>query len=338
MFDGTKSPMKESDNDQVSNAPSPIEASSPKIAPVATEQILLTLLGEYRKDRIWRRWFRLGVGFLVIGTAAALVVLSGVEGEAVPETYTAVVEVSGVIGVDDDSSASTLETQFEKAFSAPGTQGVIALINSPGGSPVQSGQLHRALRRLRDLYAQIPLYAVITDIGASGGYYVAVAAEQIFVDPASIVGSIGVVINSFGFVDTLKKLGVERRVLTAGEHKAMFDPFAPARPEEQGYLQVMLDTIHQQFIRAVKVGRGDRLNEDPEVFSGRVWTGERAISIGLADGFGSVREVARDVVGAPEIVDFSAQPNWKLKLLDQLELRVMSVLKASASGGDLRLY
>ncbi len=330
--------MKESDNHQVSNAPSPIEASPPKVAPVASEQILLTLLGEYRKDRIWRRWFRLGVGFVVIGTATALVFLSGLEGQAAPQTYTAVVEVSGVIGMDDDSSASTLEAQFEKAFSAPGTQGVIALINSPGGSPVQSGQLHRALRRLRSRYAEIPLYAVITDMGASGGYYVAVAAERIFVDPASIVGSIGVVINSFGFVDSLKKLGVERRVLTAGEHKAMFDPFAPVRPQEQGYLQVMLDTIHQQFIRAVKVGRGDRLSEDPEMFSGRVWTGEHAISIGLADGFGSVREVARDVVGAPEIIDFSAQPNWKLKLLDQLELRIISVLKASAPGDGLRLY
>ena len=296
---------------------------------MASEQILLTLLGEYRKDRIWRRWFRLGVGVVVIGTATALVVLPGLEGEAVSKTYTAVVEVSGVIGV---------EAQFEKAFSAPGTEGVIVLINSPGGSPVQSGQLYRALRRLRDRYAQIPLYAVITDIGASGGYYVAAAAERIFVDPASIVGSIGVVINSFGFVDSLEKLGIERRVLTAGEHKAMFDPFVPARPEEQGYLQVMLDTIHQQFIRAVKIGRGDRLSEDPEVFSGRVWTGEQAISIGLADGFGSAREVARDVVGAPEIVNFSAQPNWKLKLLDQLELRVMSALKASTFGNDLRLY
>ena len=330
--------MKDSDNDQVSDAPRPIEPSSPKVGPVASEQVLQTLLEEYRRDRIWRRWFRLGVGFAVIGTATAIVVLSGFEGEAVPETYTAVVEVSGVIGIDDDSSASALETQFEKAFAAPGTEGVIALINSPGGSPVQSGQLHRALRRLRNQYAQIPLYAVITDIGASGGYYVAVAAERIFVDPASIVGSIGVVINGFGFVDSLEKLGVERRVLTAGEHKAMLDPFAPTRPEEQGYLQVMLDTIHQQFIRAVKAGRGNRLSEDSEVFSGRVWTGEHAISIGLADGFGSVREVARDVVGAPEIVDFSAQPNWKLKLLDQLGLRVMSVLKASASGSNLRLY
>ncbi|HJL56597.1 MAG TPA: S49 family peptidase [Arenicellales bacterium] len=330
--------MKESNNDQVSDAPRPIEPSSPKVGPAASEQALLTLLEEYRKDRIWRRWSRLGVGVILIGTATAIVLLSGLEGEAVPETFTAVVEVSGVIGIDDDSSASALEAQFENAFAAPGTQGVVALINSPGGSPVQSGQLHRGLRRLRDRYAQIPLYAVITDIGASGGYYVAVAAERIFVDPASIVGSIGVAINGFGFVDSLEKLGVERRVLIAGEHKAMLDPFSPSRPQEQGYLQVMLDTIHQQFIRAVKAGRGDRLSEDPEVFSGRVWTGEHAISIGLADGFGSAREVARDVVGAPEIVDFSAQPNWKLKLLDQLELRVMSVLKASASGSDLRLY
>jgi len=330
--------LKESDNDQISDAPNPIESSSPKVTPVASEQILLTLLGEYRKDRIWRRWFRLGIGVVVIGAATLFIVLPGVEGEAVSETYTAVVEVSGVIGVDNDSSASVLEAQFEKAFSAPGTKGVIALINSPGGSPVQSGQLYRALRRLQDQYAQIPLYAVITDIGASGGYYVAAAAERIFVDPASIVGSIGVVINSFGFVDSLKKLGIERRALTAGEHKAMFDPFAPARPEEQGYLQVMLDTIHQQFIHAVKIGRGGRLSEDSEVFSGRVWTGEQAISIGLADGFGSAREVARDVVGASEIVDFSAQPNWKLKLLDQLELRIMSLLKAGTFGSDLRLY
>lgn len=330
--------MKESDNNQVADAPRPTEPSSQKVGPVASEQALLTLLEEYRKDRIWRRWFRLGVGVVVMGGAIAIVFLSGLEGEVVPETYTAVVEVSGVIGIDDDSSASVLEAQFEKAFAAPGTEGVIALINSPGGSPVQSGQLHRALHRLRERYAQIPLYAVITDIGASGGYYVAVAAERIFVDPASIVGSIGVVLNGFGFVDSLEKLGIERRVLTAGKHKAMLDPFSPARAQEQRYLQVMLNTIHQQFIRAVTAGRGDRLSENPEVFSGRVWTGEHAISIGLADGFGSVREVARDVVGAPEIVDFSVQPNWKLKLLDQLELRAMNVLKASASGSDLRLY
>ncbi len=305
--------------------------------PTESQQLLQTLLTEFRQYRTRRRWFRLVGVFAFIGVLGGSIALSWLDAPNQPDRFTAVIEISGVIGFDNDNSAAGLEERFQAAFNAPGCQGVIALINSPGGSPVQSGQLHRALRLLDRAHSNVPLYAVISDVGASGGYYIATAAEKIFVDPASIVGSIGVIANGFGFVDTLGKLGVERRLTTAGQHKAMLDPFSPIRAGDQAQLQAIVDGIHQQFIKAVKQGRGNRLDDDPVIFSGRVWIGEQAITLGLADNFGSVNEVARNVIGTPEIVDFSVRSNWRARLLDQLAARVISALGTGGMADYLSL-
>jgi protease-4 len=189
------------------------------------------------------------------------------------------------------------------------TQGVVIRINSPGGSPVQAGQINDEIRRLRAKYPDIPLYAVVEDICASGGYYVAVASDKIYVNQSSIVGSIGVLMDGFGFANALDKLGVERRLLTAGENKGFLDPFSPMQPAQVEHAHAMLDAIHQQFVKVVREGRGERLKETPETFSGLMWTGEKSIAMGLADALGSVEYVAREVVKAEELVDFTPREN-----------------------------
>ena len=195
------------------------------------------------------------------------------------------------------------------AFKHRGIKGVILRVNSPGGSPVQAGQVYDEVRRLRALYPDIPVHAVVEEVAASGGYYIAAAADQIHVDKASIVGSIGVIMDGFGFTGTMERLGVERRVLSAGENKAFLDPFLPVNPGQQAFVQRMLDDVHGQFIAAVKAGRGTRLKESPELFSGLVWNGSRAIELGLADALGSLDSVARDVIKADDIVDFTPEDN-----------------------------
>ncbi len=293
------------------------------------ERLVGVLTREYRKDRSRRRWFRLWSLLLVLllvgGVAGASLMLR----EDYPSRFTAVVEISGLIGLDQENMAQDLESSFMDAFSAQGARGVVALINSPGGSPVQSGQVYRALRTFKQQHPEVPLLAVISDIGASGAYYIAAAADKIYVDPASIVGSIGVVSRGFGFVDTLEKLGIERRLVTAGDHKSMLDPFSPAQLRDQEMLQGILDDIHAQFIAAVQEGRGSRLQADPELFSGRVWSGEEAVRLGLADGMASLTEVAQQILDAPEIIDFSIQPDWRSALLDQLGVSIVKALGLS---------
>jgi len=223
--------------------------------------------------------------------------------------HTALIELKGVIADDEKASADNVVTALRKAFDDSNTRGVVLRINSPGGSPVQSGYIYDEIKRLRGLHPDIKLYAVITDLGASGAYYVASAADAIYADKASLVGSIGVTAASFGFVGTMEKLGVERRVYTSGEHKAFLDPFQPQKPEETRFWQQVLDTTHQQFIDSVKKGRGDRLKVEghPELFSGLVWSGEQALSLGLIDGLGSASYVARDVVKEERLVDFTQE-------------------------------
>ncbi|HMJ49888.1 MAG TPA: S49 family peptidase, partial [Burkholderiales bacterium] len=194
---------------------------------------------------------------------------------------------------------------LQQAFKDKNTQGVILRINSPGGSPVQAGNINDEIRRLRAKYPEIPLYVVVDDICASGGYYVAVAADKIFVNKASIIGSIGVLIDGFGFTGTMDKLGIERRLLTAGDNKGFLDPFSPLNPVQKAYAQKMLNEIHQQFIQVVRQGRGKRLKETPDLFSGLVWTGQKSVDLGLADGFGNVDYVAREVIKAEEVVDYT---------------------------------
>jgi protease-4 len=222
--------------------------------------------------------------------------------------HTALVEVRGEIGPEGEASAELLVTALREAFSDPGAQAVVLRINSPGGSPVQSGIVNDEIRRLKAKHNK-KVYAVVEEVCASGAYYIAAAADEIYVDKASIVGSIGVLMDGFGFTGAMEKLGVERRLLTAGSNKAMLDPFSPANPQQTAMAQAMLDQIHQQFITVVKQGRGERLKEGPDTFSGLFWNGEEAVKLGLADGLGNLDFVAREVVKAEEVIDYTPQEN-----------------------------
>lgn len=264
---------------------------------------------EQRRARRWGIFFKLLTFFylfLLFGLAA-----QGLDGRHLSqaETFTALVDVRGVIAPDEEASADAIVTGLRAAFEAEGAKAVILRINSPGGSPVQAGYVYDEIKRLRGKYPELPLYAVISDLGASGAYYIAAAADQIYADKASLVGSIGVVAGGFGFVEAMGKLGVERRLYTAGAHKGFLDPFTEEKPEEVQFWEGVLTSTHQQFIDQVKAGRGDRLKVDQNTFSGLVWNGEQALEIGLIDGLGSAGYVARDIVGAEEIVDFTQQPD-----------------------------
>jgi protease-4 len=246
--------------------------------------------------------------------------------------HTAVVDIKGVIAHDAKASAENVIKGIRNAFKHKNTKGVILRINSPGGSPVQAGYINDELVRLKKKYPKIKVYAVVTDICASGGYYIAVAADQIYVDKASIVGSIGVLMNGFGYVDVLEKIGVERRLMTSGEHKALMDPFSPQKEFDRSHMQSMLDRIHKQFIDTVKQGRGKRLKQDDKIFSGLFWTGEESISLGLADGVGSSSYVAREIVGAEKMIDFT-----KSEDMFELFAKKMGAGAASAFSGVVGL-
>jgi protease-4 len=270
------------------------------------EKLASASIREQRRARRWGIFFK----FLMFTYLIALLVLwtPGLIPENAMKAateHTAVVEVRGVIADDSEASADNVISGLRSAFEDDKTKGVILRINSPGGSAVQAGYINDEIRRLKKKYPDIPVYAVVTDICASGGYYIAAAADKIFVDKASIVGSIGVIMGTFGFDKGMEKLGIERRLMTAGEHKAILDPFSPVKPEEAEHIQGMLDQIHQQFIRAVKEGRGNRLKEDDKIFSGLFWSGEESVNLGLADGIGSSSYVARELIGAEKLVDFT---------------------------------
>ncbi|MBK6337477.1 MAG: S49 family peptidase [Betaproteobacteria bacterium] len=286
------------------------------------EQLAQDLLIERRRSRRWGIFFRLLVVALVgLGLAVALAAFAVREHPCLDQC-TALVEIRGELEEGGRASAQRIVAGMQAAVKHRGIKGLILRINSPGGSPVQAGQIYDEVRRLRALHPGIPIHAVVEDIAASGGYYVAAAAEQIFVDKASIVGSIGVIMDGFGFTGTMDKLGVERRVLTAGRNKALMDPFAPQDAQQQAFVQGLLDDIHGQFIAAVRAGRGDRLKETPELFSGLVWNGRRAVDLGLADAFGSVESVAREVIKAEELVDFTPEDD----LTDRFARRLGAVL------------
>ncbi|MBD3619682.1 MAG: S49 family peptidase [Chromatiales bacterium] len=260
-----------------------------------------------REQKLARRW-RIVMFFLVITLMTVSLLgpyLLNMASQGRVGKHTALVDLSGVISADSDASADRIVTGLRAAFEDRNTVGVILRINSPGGSPVQSGYINDEIERLRSEYPDIPLYAVVMDICASGGYYVAAAADRIYADKASVVGSIGVRFDGFGFVDAIDRLGIERRLMTAGEHKGLLDPFLPEGETEKAHMQDLLDAIHQQFIDTVKRGRGDRLADDPAIFSGLVWTGDQALALGLVDELGSAGYVAREVIGESNIVDFT---------------------------------
>jgi len=273
------------------------------------EKLALSAVQEQRRTRHWGIFFKvLGFGYLFI----LLFLFLGWIGKGdvvIPGKHTALVELQGVIS-PNEASADKIISGLQAAFKDKDTKGVILRINSPGGSPVQAGYINDEIKRLRAQHPTIPLYAVVEDICASGGYYVAVAADRIYVDKASLVGSIGVLMDGFGFTSGMEKLGIERRLLTAGANKGFLDPFSPVNATQKAYAENMLGEIHQQFIQVVRQGRGKRLKETPDTFSGLIWTGQKSIEIGLADALGSTEYVARDVIKAENIVDFTPQEGF----------------------------
>jgi len=273
----------------------------------ALENLAADIVVERRRARRWNIFFRLAGFALFLVIALSLVALAGVGRKACLHECTAVVHVDGEIDRNARANAEALISGLKQAYEYPQVKGVVVVINSPGGSPVQAGQVYEEIRRLRERHPGKPTYAVVEELAASGGYYIAAGAERIYVDKASIVGSIGVVMQSFGLVDAIDKLGVERRVITAGENKAFLDPFLPLEPRHVEHIRAMLADVHKQFIDAVRTGRGERLKETPELYSGLVWTGTRAVELGLADAIGSVDYVAREVIKAEEVVDFTPE-------------------------------
>ncbi|MFG6456875.1 S49 family peptidase [Roseateles sp. BYS96W] len=295
--------------------PDPVDAPQPQ-QPAASlshqhetllAQLARDFLRERRLERRWRTVFRL---FWLL-LAALLLYAMWQQGRHVTQTstpHTALVEVRGEIAADTEASAELLLAALKDAFKDDGAQAVVLRINSPGGSPVQAGIVYDEIKRLKKLYDK-PVYAVVEEMCASGAYYIAAAADEIYVDKASIVGSIGVLMDGFGFTGLMDKVGIERRLLTAGENKGMLDPFSPLHPKQRAYAQAMLDQIHEQFIAVVREGRGKRLQETPETFSGLFWNGEQAVHMGLADHYGNLDYVAREVVKAEDVIDYTPRDN-----------------------------
>ena len=283
-------------------------------------------LKEQRRARLWGIFFKLLTFAYVSLLLIMLVDWEGRADMASGKKHTAMVEVNGLIGPGTEASAEKVTLALQAAFKDKNTQGVVVRINSPGGSPVQAQAIYDEMRRLRKKYPDIPLYAVVEDIGASGGYFVAAGADRIYVGKASIVGSIGVLMNGFGFTGLMEKLGIERRLITAGENKGMLDPFSPQSEKDVQHAKQMMSEIHDQFVGVVREGRGTRLKESPELFSGLVWTGQKSIDLGLADAIGSLEFVAREVVKAEEIVDFTQKENIAEKLAKRFGSGVASTM------------
>jgi protease-4 len=297
------------------------------------EKLVFASLQEQRLARRWRTFVRLA-WLLFFVTLGWLVFSEGVTTQNVTTPHTAVIDIKGEIASGAEASAELVVASARAAFEDEGAQAVVLLINSPGGSPVQAGIINDEIKRLKELHNK-PVYAVVEESAASAAYYIAVSADKIFVDKASIVGSIGVLMDGFGFTGLMDKLGVERRLMTAGANKGFLDPFSPQTETQRAFAQAMLDQIHQQFIAVVKEGRGDRLKETPDTFSGLFWSGQQAVEIGLADQLGSLDFVAREVVKAEEIIDYTRRDNVAERLVKRFGVAmgagVMSALKAGTA-------
>jgi protease-4 len=293
--------------------PQPVRAEAPGWERATLERLLQAGLHEQRQARRWRTFVRLAWLAFFVFLAWALFSRGGSSSDkSLP--HTAVIEIKGEISADSEASAEFVVAAMRAAFEDEGSRGVVLLINSPGGSPVQAGIINDEMRRLKAKYSNKPLFAVVEESCASAAYYIAAGADRIFVDKASIVGSIGVLMDGFGFVGLMEKLGVERRLMTAGENKGFLDPFSPQTEKHRQHAQVMLDAVHKQFIDVVKAGRGKRLKDTPELFTGLFWTGQQAVEMGLADQLGSLDMVARDVIKAEDLVDYTRRANVAEKL------------------------
>jgi len=305
------------------------------------ERLASSALTEQRTARRWGVFFKsLTFAYLAVLLLMGLGVFS--EGAKKFDAHTALIDISGVIEAGGDVNADAVMNSLHDAYENKGTKGIILRINSPGGSPVQAGIINDEIRRQKKLHPKIPVYAVVEDICASGGYYIAAAADKIYVDKASIVGSIGVLMDGYGFTEVMKKIGVERRLMTAGENKAMLDPFSPVNPKHQQLAQAMLNEIHEQFKTVVRQGRGARLKETPETFSGLFWSGEQSIKIGLADAIGSADYVAREVIKQEDIVDFTYQDDFASRIAKRIGASASAAVgevlaKQLISAGELKL-
>ncbi len=283
------------------------------------EKLALAAITEQTRARRWSVFFKsLAFCYLTIVLGITLYPVFKKDMGNDSKEHTAVIDVTGPIAEDKDANATSIIESLRNAVKDKQTKGIILHSNSPGGSPVQSAYVYEEIRAIKKQHPDLPIYAVVSDICASGCYYIASATDKIFVNPSSLIGSIGVLMDGFGFVDVMQKLGVERRLLTAGAHKAMLDPFSPPKSDETQYMQALLDQVHQQFISAVKAGRGDRLIESPDMFSGLIWTGEAGVKIGIADAFGTEDYVAKDIIGAENRVDFTKQSRFLDKIAGKL--------------------
>jgi len=291
------------------------------------EKVLLEAIKEQRASRRWGIFFKFLFVFLALGGLGFAYFYTKDDTEAFG-AHTALVTIDGEIESGDAGAAETVIPALDKAFADDDAVGVILHINSPGGSPVQAGMINDEIARLREAYPKKPIYVVVDEICASGGYYIAAAADRIYVDKASVIGSIGVLMDGFGFTGLMDKVGVERRLLTAGENKGFLDPYSPQTPKQKAFAQSMLNEIHQQFIDAVRKGRGKRLKETPEMFSGLFWTGAKAVDMGLADDFGTVDSVARDELKVEDIVDYTEH--------EGLEDRVLKKFGASVGAAAMK--
>jgi len=311
-------------------------AAAPASGAAAYEPLLAEFAREYlrdrRSERRWRLFFRM-FWLLVLAFGAWLFLYPPHLHRPSNNTpHTALVEVRGEIAADTEASAELILSALKDAFEDPGSQAVVLRINSPGGSPVQAGIVYDEIQRLKALHGK-KVFAVVEEMCASGAYYIAAAADEIYVDKASVVGSIGVLMDGFGFTGLMGKLGVERRLLTAGENKGMLDPYSPVSPKQQAFAQAMLNQIHQQFIAVVREGRGKRLKETPEMFSGLFWNGEQAVKMGLADEFGNLDYVAREVVKAEEVIDYTPRENVAERLAKRFGAALGEGAVKAARGG-----
>lgn len=313
-------------------------SGSPTQPAAGSDALLRELAVDYMHDKkVRRRWkIALFTLFAVYLVAVMIMTANGNRAAAYGKPHTALVELSGPIGTDAGVSADHINRSLRSAFKAEKAKGIVLRINSPGGTPVQSADINDEIQRLRAEYPDKPMHVVISDMAASGGYYVAVAAENIYANRSSIVGSIGVRMDGFGFVEAMKKYGIERRSLTAGENKAILDPFLPVQAGQKAHALQMLDQVHRQFIEAVQSGRGDRLAEHPDLFSGLFWAGEEAKKLGLIDDFGSLDSVARTVIGAEEVIDYTIKPNFLEEFSRQFGVAVGTGI-ANVLGGQLQL-
>src|SRR5690349_9230446 len=295
-------------------------------------------LAEQKRRRRWGIFFKLLTFAYITFVLVAFVDWEGRADLSSGKKHTAMVELNGLIAPGNDASAEKINTALQAAFKDKNTQGVILRINSPGGSPVQSQTIYDEMKRLRKKYPDIPLYVVVEDICASGGYFVASGADRIYVTKSSIVGSIGVLMNGFGFTGLMDKLGVDRRLITAGENKGMLDPFSPINPRDVEHAREMVNDIHQQFISVVREGRGKRLKETPDMFTGLIWTGQKSIELGLADGLGTLDSVARDVIKAEDVVDYTQKENLAEKFARRFGMGATSALLEFFARSNLAFY